>query len=283
MDIFIRNHPYTGPVKAVVLDWAGTAVDYGCMGPVEAFVELFKTHGVSVSAAEARRFMGLHKKDHIRAMCQTESVARMWQEVHGTLPAEKDVKLLYREVEALMVSAVAKHCEPVPGLVSTLAAFRRRNIKIGSTTGYTRPIMEILVPAAREKGFDPDSVVCSSDVPAGRPYPWMCYQNAVNLEIHPLEAMVKIGDTISDIEEGLNACMWTIGVTMTGNELGLGEEEAMSLDPVALAGRLSAIERKFREAGAHFVANGIGHCNALIDEIEVLLREGITPDTLSSR
>ena len=66
MGIFIWNRAYTGPVKAVVLDWAGTAVDYGCMGPTAVFVDVFKKFGISVSIEEARKFMGLMKKDHIR-------------------------------------------------------------------------------------------------------------------------------------------------------------------------------------------------------------------------
>ena len=59
---FIRKAPYTGPVKAVVLDWAGTAVDFGCMGPAAVFVEVFRECNIEVSVACARQFMGLEKK-----------------------------------------------------------------------------------------------------------------------------------------------------------------------------------------------------------------------------
>jgi phosphonoacetaldehyde hydrolase len=58
MDIFIRNTVYTGPVRAVVLDWAGTAVDFGCMGPVAVFQEVFARRGVEVTVHEARAPMG---------------------------------------------------------------------------------------------------------------------------------------------------------------------------------------------------------------------------------
>ncbi len=283
MEIFIRNVAYTGPVRAVVLDWAGTAIDYGCIGPIAALIEVFGIHGVDVSVAEARRPMGLHKKDHIRAMCRADSVAGKWHAAHQRLPTERDVEILYREVEPLMSSTAARHCDPIPGLLATQTLLRERGIKIGSSTGYTRPIMDFLIPAAREKGFLPDAVVCASDVPAGRPYPWMCYRNAIDLKVHPLEAMVKIGDTVSDIQEGLNAGMWTIGLTMTGNELGLREKEVMALDPVELAGRLAGIESRFREAGAHFVAKSIGHCAGLLDDIEALLKEGATPGALRRR
>ena len=75
MSSFIRKKAYTGPVQGVVLDWAGTAVDFGCMGPVEVFRESFHLFGIDISVAEVRQFMGLMKKDHIRHLCRLPSVS----------------------------------------------------------------------------------------------------------------------------------------------------------------------------------------------------------------
>ena len=277
MEVFVRNQAYRGPVRAVVLDWAGTAVDYGCVGPVAVFIEVFGRRGVQVTTAEARGPMGLMKKDHVRRMCQTESVAEKWQQRFGKKPDESDVQAMYEDVEPLMVSSVGATADPVPGLAEALAAFRRAGIGIGSCTGYTTPIMRVLVEEARKRGYAPDSVVCPSEVPAGRPYPWMCYQNAINLQVYPLEAMVKIGDTVSDMHEGLNAGMWTIGVTRTGNELGLTEAEAAALHPADLAQRLITIGGRLRSEGAHYVAEGIWECPALIEDINRRLAKGERP------
>jgi phosphonoacetaldehyde hydrolase len=277
MDVSVRNKPYVGRVQAVVLDWAGTAVDYGCVGPVAVFIEVFGNHGLQVTSAEARAPMGLMKKDHIRAMCRLETVSRNWERTYGRLPEEHDVEAMYREVEPLMASMVARYSDPIPGLSEAVAAFRKQGIKVGSSTGYTRPMMEVLVPAAEKKGYRPDSIVCSSDVPAGRPYPWMCYQNAMNLQVYPFAAMVKIGDTMTDIQEGLNAGMWTIGVTKTGNELGLTEEEILSLSHDGLSTRLERIKKKFQDAGAHFVVESIGECPAIIEQIDACLAMGERP------
>jgi phosphonoacetaldehyde hydrolase len=169
MDVFVRNRPYTGPVRSVVLDWAGTAVDYGSIGPAAVFVEVFAKFGVAVSVREARRFMGRAKKDHIGSMCRLPEVASRWRRVHGALPGEDAVDALYAETEAMMVAALQKHSEVIPGLLQTVDALRRQGITIGSSTGYTAPMMEVLVPAARAQGYTPDVVVCASDVPAGRP------------------------------------------------------------------------------------------------------------------
>jgi phosphonoacetaldehyde hydrolase len=261
----------------VVLDWAGTAVDYGCIGPVAVFIEVFKRRGVGVTIAEARGPMGLMKKDHVRRMCEMETVAAKWEEVHGRRPNERDVDAMYEDVEPLMVSSVGATAEPIPGLHETLKEFRKAGIRIGSCTGYTTPIMAVLVEEARKRGYVPDSVVCPSDVPAGRPFPWMCYQNAMNLAVYPMEAMVKIGDTVSDVQEGLNAGMWTIGVTKTGNELGLTEAEVGALAPEDLRRRLGAIQLRLRQAGAHYVTESIESCPDLIAVINGRLARGERP------
>ncbi len=277
MSSFIRKTAYTGPVQGAVLDWAGTAVDFGCMGPVEVFRESFQLFDIEVSVAEVRQFMGLMKKDHIRSLCLLPAVAARWKEKFGQLPDENDVEALYAETEPMMVSAIASHCDPIPGLLETVEALRKSGIRIGSSTGYTRPMMDILVPAARRKGYQPDAGVCSSDAPAGRPYPWMCFQNAILLQIYPMEAMVKIGDTISDIEEGLNAGMWTIGLTQSGNSLGLTRDEIDLMDPEILKNRLTEIENSMREAGAHYVTEGIWACLPIIGDINDRLRRGEQP------
>ena len=269
--------PYCGPVKAVVLDWAGTAVDYGCMGPATVFVDVFKAFGIRVDNREARRFMGLAKKDHIRAMCELPGVVEQWRAAYGRVPGESVVEALYAETEPLMVAAIARRAAPIPGLLDFVAAMRARRIKIGACTGYTAPMSAVLVPEARKRGYAPDATVCASDVPAGRPHPWMCYLNALKLEVYPFEAMVKIGDTMSDIQEGLNAGMWTVGLTQSGNELGLSEEEVAALPEEVLQGRLTAIEDRYRETGAHYVARGIWEVLPIIDAVEARLSRGERP------
>jgi phosphonoacetaldehyde hydrolase len=272
-----RNKTYKGPVLGVVLDWAGTAVDYGCVGPVAVFVDIFKQFNVQVTIREARTFMGLMKKDHIRGMCGLPSVKDQWQKAYGRLPSEEDVETMFASTEAMMRQTVSRHADPIPGLKEAIQGLQERKIKIGSSTGYTSPIMKKLVQEAAKRGYVPDAVVCSSDVPAGRPFPWMCFANAIQLEVYPMQAMVKIGDTVTDIEEGLNAGMWTVGLTQSGNELGLTEEEVSRLDPDDLKQKLSAIEQTFTESGAHYTAEGIWECLPIIDHISERLAAGERP------
>ena len=279
MSPFVPASPYTGPIQAAVLDWAGTAVDYGCMGPADVFVKVFASFDITVTAAEARQFMGLEKKEHIRSMCKLSSVSGQWQEKHGRQPGKNDVEKLYAKTEPMMVAAIADHAEPIPGLLPFVEAMRARNIKIGSCTGYTAPMMDVLVPLAAKMGYSPDCDVCSSEVPAGRPFPWMCYLNAIALQVYPFESMVKIGDTISDIEEGRNAGMWSVGLTQSGNELGLPEDQVKALPPEELNQRLKAIETRFKDAGAHYVVKGIWDCLDVIDDISRRLESGEHPQS----
>lgn len=277
MTIFIHNTPYTGTVQAVVLDWAGTAVDFGSMGPTAVFMDVFAQFGVTVTIAEVRRFMGTAKKDHVRSLCALPKVTAQWRINYGALPSEADVDRLYAQIEPMMADTVSRHADLIPGLLETVKQLRRQGIKIGASTGYTAPIMAKLAPLAAKNGYTPDTSVCSSDVPGGRPYPWMCYLNAIQLQVYPLEAMVKIGDTISDIEAGLNAGMWTIGLTESGNEMGLSKEEISKLSANELRQRNHDIQQRYSAAGAHYTATGIWNVPPIIDQINARLARGETP------
>lgn len=277
MKNFIRKTTYKGPLQGAILDWAGTAVDYGCRGPISVFTKVFKKFGVDVTSAEVRQFMGLMKKDHIRSMCQLPSIKKRWKSVHQKAPDETDIDTMYLDTEAMIISTITRYSEPIPGCLDVIDGFRSQGMKIGSSTGYTRPMMEALMPVVEKKGYSPDVMVCSSDVAAGRPFPWMCYQNAIELGIYPLESIVKIGDTISDIEEGLNAGMWTIGLTKSGNELGFSESEIEALSPDELNKRLQDIEIRYHNAGAHYIAEGIWDCLPIIDLINDRLANGEQP------
>ena len=150
-------------------------------------------------------------------------------------------------------------------------------MKIGGTTGYNREMMGICARHAEQQNYAPDVSVCADDVPSGRPAPWMALMAAMRLGIYPMESIVKIGDTYADIDEGLNAGMWTIGISRTGNELGLSEEEAAVLTDAELEPRLCAIEDRMRQRGVHFVARSVGDCLPILEEIDVRLARGEHP------
>ncbi|WP_043635382.1 phosphonoacetaldehyde hydrolase [Desulfovibrio sp. TomC] len=264
-------------VKAVILDWAGTVVDHGCIGPVAVFIEVFARQGVAVTAEQARKPMGLMKKDHVRAMTRDPGVAAAWRAVHGRDPDEGDVEAMYRLTEPLMVDCIAAHADPIVGALPAVAAFRAMGLKVGSTTGYTRPMMEVMTREAAAKGYVPDAMVCSSDVPAGRPSPFMCYKAALDLAVFPFWAMVKIGDTVADVAEGKSAGMWTIALTLRGNEMGLTEAELAALPEAEKARRLAVVEARLGDAGADYLAPDLAACPAILTAIDARLARGERP------
>ena len=76
-------------IECIIMDWAGTAVDYGCFAPVAAFVESFRAIGVPVTAAETRAHMGLTKVEEIRALFNIERVRAEFERKFGRPPVRK--------------------------------------------------------------------------------------------------------------------------------------------------------------------------------------------------
>jgi phosphonoacetaldehyde hydrolase len=268
---------YLGPVRAVIFDWAGTTVDYGSLAPVDAFIELFRRHGVTVSAEQAREPMGSHKKDHVRLILAMASVSAQWQRLQGQAPSGDDLECLYKEFVPLQKEVIGGHADVIPGVADTVAWLRTHGILIGGTTGYTREMVTSLVERAAAQGFSPESTVCADEVPAGRPAPWMAITCAMRLGVYPMEACVKVGDTVADVAEGLNAGMWTVGVTKTGNELGLARAEVEALPGSEMFSKLQAGSERLLQAGAHYVIEEAAQLPSIIPKIEKRLAKSERP------
>ena len=134
--------------------------------------------------------------------------------------------------------------------------------------------MQPLLPEVAKQGYTPDVLVCPDDVGGGRPQPWMCFENMRRLGVYPSEAVVKIGDTPADIQEGLNAGMWTIGLAKTGNEVGLTLEEWQALAPDAQRHVLATAYDRLSQAGAHYIVDSLADIFPVLDTIAAQLAKG---------
>lgn len=258
-----------GSLRAVIFDWAGTTVDHGSRAPARVFLTIFERQGIAISEAEARGPMGRAKRDHIAAMLALPRVAEAWRAQHGRAPTETDVDHLYTDFLPLQREVLASHADVIPGVPEVVAECRRRGLKIGGTTGYTRALMDVLEPLARAGGYAPDVSICADDVPSGRPAPWMLFRAAERLDVYPMSAVVAVDDTPVGIEAGRHAGAWTVGVTRTGNGLGLSPEEVAALDPRDLSERLAAIAADLKRAGAHHVIASVADLLPVLDDIPV--------------
>lgn len=136
-------------INAVILDWAGTTVDFGSFAPTQIFVEAFKqTFDIDISLAEARIPMGLGKWQHIEALGKLPAVDARWRQRLGRSMSHQDIDALYQAFMPLQIAKVIDFADPIEGVPQVIAGLREQGIKIGSCSGYPRAVMEVLAPAA---------------------------------------------------------------------------------------------------------------------------------------
>lgn len=254
-------------VECVVFDWAGTTVDYGCFAPVAAFVKAFEELGITISVEEARSFMGMTKIDHIRELFKLDAVSQQFSRLFERAWEESDVVAMNQRFENHLFASLQSYTTPIDGVIATVEQLRAEGIKIGSTTGYNNAMMDVVAPAAALKGYAPDCYVTSNGLPAGRPAPFMIYQNMINLAVASPLSVIKIGDTLSDIREGVNAGVWTVGVVLGSSEMGLTEQEVAALPCQELYARMKTVQESMLAAGAHYVIDTIDELPRIISII----------------
>ena len=255
----------SSPIKLVVFDLGGTVVDHGCLAPVVAITEVFAAFGVAVSHEEARGPMGLHKRDHIRELLRLPGVTERWHEQHSRPSSETDVAQMYEALVPRQKEVALHYTELVPGVLDCLVWLRDNDISIAATTGYPRSVARPILAAARDQGFQVDASICADEVPAGRPAPWMIFRSMESLGIFPPTSVVKVGDTVPDMQAATNAGVWAIGVTEAGSEFGLTLKELEELAVAEREERHDCAARKLRNGGAHAVLRSLEHLPAAID------------------
>ncbi|MDM0019018.1 phosphonoacetaldehyde hydrolase [Variovorax saccharolyticus] len=255
-------------LQAVIFDWAGTLVDFGSLAPTQIFVDAFASFGIQISLAQARGPMGLSKRDHIRSLLDEPAIGAQWQQRFGVPPGPNDIDALYQRFMPMQIEKVGDYSQPIPGVVDTLAWLRAQGLKIGSCSGYPRQVLDVLLPLAARAGIVPDHVVAGDELAAGgRPGPYMALANVLALQVSDVRACVKVDDTVPGIEEGRNAGMWCVGVTLSGNEVGLTEAALSQLTPAEVQSLRRDAERRLRAAGAHLVIDSVADLPLAIQEI----------------
>lgn len=259
-----------GKLEAVIFDWAGTTVDFGCFAPVQAFLEAFGSVGINPTLEEVRKPMGMLKRDHVRTMLSMDRIAEQWKQVHGRPWNEADVEEVYLKSEKGILDMVGNYAAPKPFVLDAVRELREMGIRIGSTTGYTDQMMEIVAPRAKELGYQPD-VWFSPDSTGkvGRPYPYMIFRNMESLKVSATSKVIKVGDTVSDILEGKNAGILSVGIVEGSSVMGLSQEEFRGLTPEQYQEAYQKAESIYREAGADRVIANMKDLIGLIQKLEV--------------
>jgi phosphonoacetaldehyde hydrolase len=265
-------------LQAVVFDWAGTIIDFGSLAPMAAFVQLFARYRVDISIAEARVPMGLAKWDHIHALGQAPRIAAQWQAVHGRAFSHADCDELYEVFTPMNAASVRDHAMLIPGALDTVQALRLRGLKIGSTTGYNRPIMEVVQPLAAAQGYVADNLVCAGDMISARPGPLMMVRTLSDLQVWPPKAVVKVDDTVPGLQEGRAIGTWVVGLAISGNTLGLTHAQWLATPAPEQTRLRSQAQAELIAGGAHYVVDSVADLLPVIDDIQARLQRGERPD-----
>jgi phosphonoacetaldehyde hydrolase len=279
MSDFVYSRSYRGKVKALVLDWSGTTADAYVVAPAVVFVEVFKNQGVEISMAEARGPMGLRKDLHIKALTEDPVIRERWKSIKGRYPDQGDVDAMFADFVPLQLDCLRKYTDLLPGVAEVTQRLQARGIKIGSSTGFTRAMVDILEEEAARQGYRPDASVAGDEVIHGaRPAPHMVYRNLDLMGIHPIQSVVKIDDTVSGIGEAQNAGCWGVGVVRYSNYMDVDTpEQGAALPADEIARRMARTRDILEKAGAHYVIDSLADIEPVIEDINARLARGEKP------
>lgn len=271
---------YTGRVKACILDWSGTTADKYVLAPAVVFVEVFKKQRVPISMREARGPMGLRKDLHIKALTEIPEIRARWKEVHGKEPDQTDVDNMFKDFVPLQLGCLRQYSELLPGVAETVKRLQSDyRIKIGSTTGFLKSMVDVLVEEAKKQGYEPDATVAGDEVVHGaRPKPFMIYRNLDLLDVHPIQSVVKVDDTVSGVGEAIQAGCWGVGVAKYSNYMDIDDfEHERSLSSDEITSRVENSREILRQSGAHYVIDSLIDLPEVVDEINERLSKGEKP------
>lgn len=217
-------------IRMVVFDMAGTTVNEDnlvyktLMNAINAAGYSYQLDQVLAVAA------GKEKREAIRSVLQT-------YEGDFNEPIVADIYKNF--INQLKRAYETEEILPQPGAVELFEKLKARNIRTVLNTGYDRPTAEaILDRLGWAAGQDFDALITASEVSKNRPEPDMILLAMQQYEIADGSAVVKVGDSSIDIEEGKNAgCRLTIGIT-TGAHT---REQLQAANPDAIIDHLLQI------------------------------------------
>lgn len=196
-------------IELVALDMAGTTVDEGGAVYV-ALREAVTAGGASVTAADVAPWMGADKRQAIRELTLAGS---------GIELDDHDVEVRYRDfVGRLLAAYRATPPRPIAGVPEVLATLRSWGVRVALTTGFSADVHGPLLDALGWSApATVDAIVCTDDVAAGRPAPYMVFQAMERCGILDVSKVLVAGDTPRDLAAGVNAGAGAVVGVATGD------------------------------------------------------------------
>ena len=148
---------------------------------------------------------------------------------------------------------ICQYTTLLPHVAEVVQRFQKDGIKIGSSTGFVRSMVDILEADAKKQGYVPDASVAGDEVEHGaRPRPFMVYRNLDLMDVSPIQSVVKVDDTTSGVGEALEAGCWGVGIARYSNYMDIDSMAHLeSLSESEIERRLNATREILRKTGAH--------------------------------
>jgi phosphonatase-like hydrolase len=207
-------------IQLVVFDIAGTTVqDKGNVA--HAFISAFRDFGFKMPLPEVKKVMGFRKIDAITMLLDKFA------------PEKKEDEVLIDRIHIRFIDTMIafyrndEELGPLPHAEKVFSALQKKGIKVALNTGFTRSITDAILHRLRwdDRNKNIDRVICSDEVPNGRPAPDMINMLVSVLGISSPERVLKVGDTEVDVLEGRNAgCGIVVSVTTGAYTRGQLEE-----------------------------------------------------------
>jgi len=273
---------FSGPLKAIILDWSGTTADAHVLAPAVVFVDVFKKHGVPISMVEARGPMGLRKDLHIAKILEIPDVRERWTKIKGSAPTATTVDELFADFVPMQLACLGKYTTLLPGAADTVKTLQNDfKMLVGSTTGFVESMVDVLLADAKKQGYTPDYSVAGDQVENNmgfRPAPFMIYKNLVNLGVFPIESVLKVDDTVSGVGEGINAGCWSVGVAGLSNYTNVDSlEQWDAMSAAEKEERVQDSRIKLYGSGAHYVIDEISDIIDVVNDVNKRLAAGEKP------
>lgn len=280
---------YTGKVKTVIWDLGGTTADKHCLAPKRAFIETFQKYNIPITPEQASGPMGARKDIHIAQVLEHPEVRATWLSVTGEDPVDpvtnraktELVSTLYKDFIPIQLACIGEYSTLIDKVAETATLLRNQGIQIGTTTGFNKEMANILLSSAADQGFTPDSRVEGDTVPnemGFRPAPFMIYQNMLNLQTYPIQAVVKVDDTNQGLQAAKNAGCWAVAVRKYSSYTNVDSMEdwnAMSEDEKHK--HINDADFKLQESGCHYIIDTIADLPTVVEDINYRLSYGDRP------
>ena len=267
-------------VKGCIFDLGGTIVDRYSFTPLLCLQRAFKGQRINIPLSMIRKDMGLSKEDHIHKLLEEKEVQKQWINKYRQRPSKADRLSLFSDFQFMQERETKLNMKVLPHTAKCISRLKKDNIVTGVTTGFDSEQMDRIKWLLESENIFLDSYVSSTclDKPA-RPEPHMIFENMKRLNLDDPRRIIKIDDTVSGIQEGLNAGCWTVAVCRWSSNMNVDSVKDMDIldnfnadnnyteNYYQLRERINKCRQIMASSGAHYVINTLYELQNVIDDI----------------